>query len=120
MTVVQYYDTTTADRELGLAVRLLVLPSRSILDREVMQNPSTLIARLELQPLETLRSASLLPGTLASILVDEDTSLALTRVRRLLDGTPLPMVFADVDPKVLTLAEHLASEDLVPFEGSPL
>jgi len=120
MTVVQWYDTTFADREIGSALRVLVIPSRSILEKQILESPSTLMARLELRHLETVPSPSLLPGTLASILVDEHADLALMRLRKLLDGTPLSTVFADVDSGVVTLAEHLALDDLVPFEGSPL
>jgi len=113
--LVQLYDTTIASSGSDLATRFLVIPKRSLSDKQVLNSWSDLAARLELSVLERSSDVSVPRFALTSILLDEYADPAHLRFRALLRGES-PHAPLAVDQFV----ERLTADNLIPFEESPL
>jgi hypothetical protein len=115
MELVQWYDTTVADRDQDATARFLVVPARSVPSPELLANRTALMQRLGLQSIQDLVSPSFLPHAFLAVLTAETADDAKQRLEALLSS---PQAFADTPPDLRSFAEQLAFAPLVPFEAS--
>jgi hypothetical protein len=117
--IAQFYETTVFDLDTDRAISLIVVPSRVIVDRTVLENSDTVCEFLGCNPRYISRSPSSLTYMIASVLMEADAESALKRIVDLAN-VPSDRLWEKVGREVAEFAEQIAYAKLVPFEESPL
>ena len=118
MEIVQFYETTVADRTKGHSFSFLVIPNRSLTVAVQNADPTALdglATQLGLQPLQPVRP-SLLPQAIMGMLLADEAE----NVQQLQAQAVLSQFLQSTKPSddLMQFAEQIAFTDLIPFEGS--
>ena len=112
MQIVQFYETTIADRDKSYVLHFITLPKKSIGVQDITPNSMpSLQEALGLERFESLPSLSSLPYAIALILQGPVETVF---------GCLQKKTFDDLPRELIDFSEYAAFARVVPFEESPL
>lgn len=135
----QLFETEIGVHGTSVAARFVVVPGRALDDPDLLKRPRDLLDALELEllkplPVDTVQqpaaAAAAVPAVtpqtqrgvqlaLTAILAERESLEAVGLLERMLEAPPAEMSWL-ASSDVVSLAEQMTTEPMVPFEASPL